>query len=129
MTLIIAFLTARLLNQRIGDAITRFVMKVFRYDPPYAISADRNYPYFYFWRNLLESKLKPKKKLLSGYIPSVPVVYMFGLKKPFQFHGAKWLNYLKDTEGCECHPINDGHWFMKKFKDFVADTIRRRVEA
>lgn len=94
ITLIIGFLVARLLKQSIGDAITRFVAKVFGYNPPYQISADRNYPYFYFWKNMLTSIVQKDKRLLKGYIPSVPVVYMYGTKKPFLFHGPKWETWL-----------------------------------
>lgn len=129
LTLMIAFLLSRFVKQSIGDAITRFVAKVFGYNPPYEISADRNYPYFYFWKQMLGSLILRKRKLLSGYIPSVPVVYMYATKKSYQFHGPKWLNFLRETEGCEIHPIDDGHWFMKKFKNFVADVIKRRIES
>jgi len=27
------------------------------------------------------------KRLLYGYKPSVPIVYLYGKTKPFQFHG------------------------------------------
>jgi hypothetical protein len=131
ITLIIAFLIARVLKcESVGDAITRSMSKLFGHKPPYfnQIKAERNYPYYYFWKNMIQSKLHQKKKLLAQYVPSVPVVYMYGAKKSFMFHGPKWINFLRETEGCEIHPINDLHWFMKDFKSFVNDTIIRRIE-
>ena len=65
--------------------------------------------------------------MLSGYVPSVPVVYMYAAKKSYQFHGPKWEKILRETTGCEMIPVNDGHWFMRNFKEFVCDTIKRRI--
>ena len=50
-----------------------------------------NYFYLYMWVNILLSTLtrNPSRRLLHKYEPSVPVVYIYGKKKPFMFHGAK----------------------------------------
>ncbi len=60
-----------------------------KYDPKYKgeITASRNYPYFYLYKNKITSIFDKKKNFLYRYIPSVPVVYLYALKKPAMFHG------------------------------------------
>lgn len=50
-----------------------------------------NYLYVYVWINFLYSLLKrdPKIRFLHNYEPSVPIVYMYGTKKPFMYHSPK----------------------------------------
>ena len=89
MMLILAFL----IGGKVGSFITRFVCIIlFKHSPSYIkhVSADRNYPYFYMWRNVILSKVGKAKRYLKEYTPSVPVTYYYGLNKPFQFHGKRW---------------------------------------
>ena len=55
------------------------------------------------------------------------MTYLFGTHKPAQFHGPKWLDYLKKTKNCEVHSFEAGHWFMRKFRQPVIDIIKRRA--
>lgn len=86
----------------IGRIMTQAFAKFNKHNPPYfsQINASRNYPYFYYFKNKIASALKKEKGFLYKYVPSVPIVYLFAKKKPFQFHGNKWLNFLKDTPNC-----------------------------
>ena len=85
IVLIISFL----IGGPIGKMITQGAMKVFHHNPPYAsqVNSSQNYPYYYLWKNMVLSKIKNNKRYLSGYNPSVPVTYLYGSNKPFQFHG------------------------------------------
>lgn len=96
--LIVAFL----IGGPIGRIMTQTLVKIFKHNPPYAdqITAARNYPYFYFHKNKIQTLLNKEKNMLYKYVPSVPVVYLYAKKKPFQFHGEKWLNYLANTPNC-----------------------------
>lgn len=117
----------------IGGPIGRFMTQAFakfnKHYPPYfdQINGNRNYPYFYFFKNRIASLLNKQKGFLHKYVPSVPIVYLYAKKKPFQFHGDRWLNYLKDTPNCQVHGFDAGHWFMKKYNKFVIELINRRV--
>ena len=104
-------------------------MKVFKHKPPYAdkVNASQNYPYYYLWRNILLSKIKLRTRYLAGYKPSVPVTYLYGANKPFQFHGPKWMNMVEQSGG-EVHKMEAGHWFMKKYAKFITDLIQRRLK-
>jgi hypothetical protein len=93
MYLVIAFL----IGGSFGKFMTQKAMKFFKHNPPYAskVHSYQNYPYYYIWRNKFLSALKLKKRYLSNYRPSAPVVYLYGAHKPFQFHGEKWFKIVK----------------------------------
>ena len=114
---------AFLIGGSIGKMMTQKMMGWFRHNPPYAnsVTSAGNYPYYYNWKNLLLSVIKLRKPYLKGYRPSVPVVYMYAGKKPFQFHGQRWINYIeKNKENhYEIHEMQAGHWFMKNFPKFI----------
>lgn len=96
--LVIAFI----IGGPIGRFMTQAFTKVNRHNPPYfdQINGSRNYPYFYMFKNKIVSALSKEKGILYRYVPSVPIVYLYAKKKPFQFHGNRWLNYLNETPNC-----------------------------
>lgn len=95
-------ITAFLIGGFIGRFLTQAVARFFKYCPAYfdKIDGSRNYAYFYFIKNAILSKIGATKKYLQNYKPSVPVAYLYGTRKPYHFHGQKWLQYLRDREGC-----------------------------
>jgi len=95
-------LTAFLLGGWIGKKMTQGFASISKHNPPYFndITAARNYPYFYFWKNQISSIFNKEKLFLYKYRPSVPVVYLYAKNKPFQFHGTKWMKFLDETPGC-----------------------------
>jgi hypothetical protein len=125
LTLTIAFL----IGGFIGKTLTQSLAKFFKHNPPYAhqINSSQNYPYFYSFRNIILSTLKLKPRYLKNYKPSIPCTYLYGAIKPFQFHGDKWLEMVKESGG-EVHKIDAGHWFMKKYSKFVTDLIIRKLK-
>lgn len=64
----------------IASLYMRFIMG---FPAPPGYTARMNYFYFNFWKNFLLSKVKLSTRLLRGYSPSVPVVYIYGEEKPF----------------------------------------------
>jgi hypothetical protein len=95
-------LTAFLIGGWPGRLLCKGVSKFFKHIPKYfdELSGARCYPYFYLYKNLIAGLLNKKKLFLYRYVPSAPVVYVFGKKKPFQFAGDKWTNYLLESERC-----------------------------
>jgi len=113
-----------------GTFFTRLTVKYwFKYKPSYAneINSGMNYHYFQVWKHLIKTSRAPKTRVLYGYKPSCPVVYIFALGKPFQFHNQKWLDYIEGTKNCEKHAVKGGHWIMIKHLDFMVKTIKRRI--
>ncbi len=52
-----------------------------------------------------------------------PVLYMFGSKKPFQFHSARWLSYVKNSNsGGKVLEFEGDHWFAVRSKTADAAT-------
>jgi hypothetical protein len=91
-TLAIAFL----IGGGIGKFMTQKMVKQMKYNPAYfdQITGAGNYPYYYLWKNRFSSMAKLSTPFLKGYRPSVPIAYLYGGKKPFHFHGKRWLEYL-----------------------------------
>lgn len=95
--LVVAFL----IGGTIGTAMTKMVSLLFKHKPSYfhLITSGRNFPYYYTLRNIVTSALGQSERFLKGYKPSVPITYYYGLKKPFQFHGSRWEEYQRKTNG------------------------------
>lgn len=128
-TLLFAFLIGGYLG---GNWITRgmaFVFHECRHVPFLSITAARNYPYYYIWRNILAYLWKKENGIMYKYKPSVPVVYLYGKDKMFgfQFHTPRWINYLQTTKGCEVHALSGEHWLMRLHPKFITDLIARRL--
>jgi pimeloyl-ACP methyl ester carboxylesterase len=70
-----------------------------------------NYPYFYFWRNML----LPWKRasLLNRYRPRCPVLFLFGERKPVMFHSPRWLEIVTASGGYAEGIAGAGHWLME----------------
>lgn len=67
-----------------GTLLASLYMRfVLGFRPPQNYSAKLNYPYFYFHKNKILNIRNRSKLYLAGYQPSVPVVFMYGSRKPF----------------------------------------------
>ena len=75
-----------------------------------------NYPYFYFWQGML----LPWKRdgILQRYQPRCPVVYLYGIRKPFQFHSKRWVEMVADSGGF-ARGIDAGHWLQERRAEAV----------
>ena len=129
MYLAIAFL----IGGPIGAWMTRKMVTIFQYNPPYfnKINSSQNYPYYYLWKNVVKSIFNKNKRLLNPkYRPSMPIVYLYAEIKPFQFHGPKWTKWINENKerGCEIHGLQYNHWIMKKFPKFVTELIVRKLK-
>jgi hypothetical protein len=88
---------AFILGGPLGKILTQSMAKFFKHQPSYfqQINSSQNYPYFYSFKNIIQSTLKLKPKFLTNYKPSIPCTYLYATRKPFQFHGDKWLEMVK----------------------------------
>lgn len=75
-----------------------------------------NYPYFYLWQGIL----LPWKRdgILQHYQPRCPVVYLYGTRKPFQFHSDRWLDMVAASGGF-AQGIDAGHWLQEQRAEAV----------
>ena len=77
------------------------------------------YPYYIQWTGAHGSYRKALR-----FEPTWPMLYIWGRKKPFQFHSAQWVQALRQRPGCQALEFDTGHWVMKnkprEFNDAVA---------
>jgi len=94
----------------IGDRMTRFFARISHVPrPAEELSSDMNYPY----RNSMRSLAKREAPyLFAGYWPDVPMLFIYGTKKPFMFHSQRWLDHVASVGG-RVVALGSGHWVPK----------------
>lgn len=118
---------------RVADRMTRFMARqVGCRTPPGAMGWQMNFPYAMQWLGVCGGlrQLAPVEKLLG---PRLPTLFLFGRRKPFMFHSARWLAALGTTPGCAVHGFDAGHWLMKQqpaaFNRVLRDWLDQHHEA
>ena len=103
----------------LGDLLARGIGKTVRVPAAQRarIRSRFGYLYFYYWRNLL----LPGKRagLLARYRPTCPVLYLWGERKPLQFHSPRWLEIVAQSGGRAQGLAGAGHWLMETHADEV----------
>jgi pimeloyl-ACP methyl ester carboxylesterase len=115
---------AFLLGGGIGSWITNYWIRYFKHETKKPIDSSINYNYYYLWKRIFSRKQLVKE----NYVPSCPVVYMFG-NKPIYFHNQKWFDLLAKLPNSEFHKFPNGHWFFLKHLRPVMDIILRRLKS
>jgi cis-3-alkyl-4-acyloxetan-2-one decarboxylase len=72
-----------------------------------AIGWQMNYPYAMRWFGLLGG-FRGAAQVAHG----CPVLFIYGLRKPFMFHSPDWLAGLAERPGCAVQSFPTGHWVM-----------------
>lgn len=96
------------LHRGLGDRMTRAMARWLRC-PAEAryVGAQMNYPYFIQWTGR-HGGYRGRVRL----DPPCPMLYLYGARKPFQFHSAAWADALAARPGCRVVPMRTGHWVM-----------------
>ncbi len=97
----------------LGNLLTQGVARVVRVPERQrkSVRSRYNYPYFYLWQGML----LPWKRagILQRYETRCPVVYLYGTRKPFQFHSKRWLDMVAASGGF-ARGIDAGHWLQER---------------
>lgn len=80
---------------------------------PEHIGWQMNYPYAMQWFGS-HGGLRRLQRADHVMGPVIPILFMFGRRKPFMFHSPRWLAALATTPGCAVHGFDAGHWLMKQ---------------
>lgn len=124
--LALAWWVGRQLSRDVGDRMTRWMADQVRCPSDIkAMFAGMNFPYAMRWFGVAGG--------LGGALPvnlPMPMLYVFGTRKPFMFHSPEWLASLHTRPDCAVQPIRSGHWVMSQapeaFHAAVLDWLRPR---
>lgn len=77
--------------------------------------ADMGWPYFSLWLGLLTRFPLQTHRFFTPV--HVPILYLYGERKPFQFHTDQWLHHIEDKRKRDGMSLalgiqNGGHWFF-----------------
>jgi cis-3-alkyl-4-acyloxetan-2-one decarboxylase len=114
------------MGQRLGlhglaDAITRKMARLLHAPgAAQSIHNGMNLPYAMTWFKTLGG-FKGDVKLKQ---PSHPMLYLHGLKKPFQFQSPRWLETVAAQHGGKVVSLDTGHWLMLKRVERVNEAMR-----
>lgn len=93
----------------VGDLMTRMFATIAQAPNRKNVSSAQNYFYYYFWRAIFCSI--HSNRPLNNYVPSCPILYLYGRDKRYHFHSENWLESLKRNGGT-CEAIEGDHWFL-----------------
>ncbi|MEP6873067.1 MAG: alpha/beta hydrolase [Burkholderiales bacterium] len=111
----------------LGDALTRRVARWARAPAdPDLMGRHMNYPYHVQWTRGYGSR---------PFRPQVPMLFVWGMRKPFMFHSRAWLAGLSANPSSRTLGLDTGHWvahqgaasFNNAMLDWL-DHLEHRVE-
>ncbi len=92
----------------LGDRMARWMAAQLRCPAPSeGIGAQMGYPYAVRWFGVKGGFGK-----LPVFEPPVPMLYIYGQRKPFMFHSQDWLDRLAARPGSRVLGLPTGHWVM-----------------
>ncbi|NGZ83964.1 alpha/beta fold hydrolase [Duganella aceris] len=92
----------------VGNVMTRTMAKVLGAPSPQQfISSAMNFPYY-----ILGAGAAGSYSSLVPFVPKVPMLYIYGIRKPFMFHSPQWTENLAGKEGCKVVAMETDHWPM-----------------
>ena len=105
-----------------GTRMSRAMARVMRCPTnPASIGWQMNYPYALQWSGGLKG--------LARFEPRVPLLYIYGRRKPFQFHSPQWLERVAALPGGEVAAFETGHWVMTEDPQGFNRCVRQWLEA
>lgn len=117
-------LSAFVVDGTVGDWMTRRFARMMRTPRQgEALNARINYPYLYTWRDIVTGRAT---KTFKGYSPEIPVMFIYGEKKPGRFHSDRWLDLVRSRPGNKVVALDGtGHWVTKdsRLKGLIRDWL------
>lgn len=109
----------------LGDWMTRFMAGLLGAPRPREqIFARMNYPYLYAWRDIVTGRAG---RLFRDYFPELPILYVYGARKPGQFHTRAWLERVRALpHGAVVALPNANHWVTED--PTLAATVREWLD-
>jgi pimeloyl-ACP methyl ester carboxylesterase len=93
---------------RLGTRMTRAMARWLRCpSDPARITHRMNYPYAMQWFGTVGGFKKAATVKLG-----VPLLFVYGERKPFMFHSTRWCDQVASTPGSAVLGLPCGHWVM-----------------
>ncbi|MEX1166080.1 MAG: alpha/beta hydrolase, partial [Hydrogenophaga sp.] len=97
-----------------ADRMTRFMARANGCaTPPEQIGWQMNYPYAMQWLGSFGG-LRGVARVDRVFGEALPMLFLYGRRKPFMFHSERWLKQLEATPGCATLGMETGHWLMRQ---------------
>lgn len=118
--LALAWVLGRHLAAGLGTRMTRWMARTIgcRSDES-RMGWQMNYPYYIQWTGAMGSYRGSMR-----FAPQVPMLYIFGRRKPFMFHSPQWLDQLNALPGCAVREFATGHWVMSHQPQAFNECVR-----
>ena len=92
----------------VGDRMARRLSAAMRVPrPAEQIHARMGYPYWMAWTGA-----NGGMKDARTFHPQVPMLYLYGRRKPFMFQSTAWTQALAARPGCRVRAMDTRHWVM-----------------
>lgn len=93
----------------VGDRMTRFMARKMRYPGDVSrVGSHMNFPYYIQWTGTYGSY-----RATRTFEPSVPMLFIYGAKKPFMFHSPEWQHEIDSRKDSQVIAMSTGHWMMR----------------
>jgi len=108
------------LGKRLGTGMTRAMARWLRCPTEASrISQRMNYPYAMQWFGTAGG-FKPAAQINL----TMPLLFVYGERKPFMFHSATWLEKVAGSPGSAVQGLPCGHWVMISRPEAFHATVR-----
>jgi pimeloyl-ACP methyl ester carboxylesterase len=109
----------------LGDLMARRMAAALRCPAaPQSIGAQMGYPYAVQWFGVHGGF-----RAVRPFEPAVPMLYLYGRRKPFMFHSQTWVETLALRSGSRVIGLRTGHWVMlNQPHEFNAEVARWLAE-
>lgn len=109
----------------VGTVLTRTMARVLGAPSPREhISVGMDYPYY-----ILTAGAAGSYSSLVPFAPKVPMLFIYGTRKPFMFHSPQWTETMAAREGCKVVAMETDHWPMirqpERFNDVVTSWLEK----
>lgn len=112
--------TAWWIGGPVGDGMARlFARLVGAPASSREITAGMGYPYAVLWYRVCGGFPRSRP-----FDPAVPMLYIYGTRKPFMLHSRAWADAIRARPGSRVIPMQAGHWMMRtRADDFNAGVM------
>ena len=111
-----------------ADRLTRFMARqIGCRTPAESIGWQMNYPYAMQWLGSFGG-LRGVARVDRAFDEALPLLFVYGKRKPFMFHSERWLKQLAETPGCGAVGLEAGHWMMRQQPEAFNNAVRRWLD-